>query len=211
MRCKVFVRETASGTCPVDKTLDTLTERSQDRIMGADITIGIDPGVTGAIACFFRGQLADIQDIPVIVTVKKAKGANIRHLIGGSATRKRRDIDVPAMTTLIKGFLVRGLSTEIISEKVGIRPGQGILSQTRLLRTMHTIEGIAAALDIPYKDVTPQVWKKATGTPAEKEAARKHAIKLFPSMAKILQRKGDHNRAEAALIGWYGVGTRRET
>jgi hypothetical protein len=40
--------------------------------------------------------------------------------------------------------------------------------------------------------------------PADKEAARKHAIKLFASDDHWKLKK-DHNRAEAALIAAYAV------
>ena len=48
-------------------------------------------------------------------------------------------------------------------------------------------------------------WKKAHALIKRgKEDSRQRAIKLFPG-AKGFERKLDHNRAEAALIAWYGV------
>jgi hypothetical protein len=61
------------------------------------------------------------------------------------------------------------------------------------------------ALAVPLLHVAPQTWKRHFNLPAEKEAARQRAIELWPGSAADLARKCDHGRAEAALIGLWGV------
>ena len=65
--------------------------------------------------------------------------------------------------------------------------------------TMATIAATLRISKLPYKLVSSSVWKRALEAPADKEAARLFAGRLFFSSIHW-QRKKDHNRAEAALI-----------
>jgi len=65
--------------------------------------------------------------------------------------------------------------------------------------TMATIAATLRLSDISYRLISSGVWKRALDVPADKEAARQFASRLFQS-SEYWQRKMDHNRAEAALI-----------
>ena len=65
---------------------------------------------------------------------------------------------------------------------------------------------------VPFRTITPAVWKRAAGIPAGKgmkNLARARAIERWPACSKLFARKLDHDRAEAAFLGWAGL--QRET
>lgn len=68
-----------------------------------------------------------------------------------------------------------------------------------------TILGIVGALAIPVRHVSPGKWKKALGLSGDGEASRARAIETWPNHAGWFARKLDHNSAEAALLGLYGL------
>lgn len=173
--------------------------------MGSMIIIGVDPGVTGALARFEAGQLTDVRDIPANVETKKRSGAAVRDLIGGGKTTTRHVVDPNALASLLRDWV--GLQpARILRERVGARPNQGIVSTGRLLEVVGLIDGVAAALSIPVETVEAETWKRATGTPTDKKDACIYAMRVFPEWADKFRRTSiDHNRAESALIGWYGV------
>jgi crossover junction endodeoxyribonuclease RuvC len=68
-----------------------------------------------------------------------------------------------------------------------------------------TVLGVIATLTIPVRHVTPAKWKRALGLNSDAEASRARAIDAWPSHAELFDRKRDHNRSEAALLGLYGL------
>lgn len=169
------------------------------------IVIGIDPGLTGALSKFANGQLTDIKDIPSVVTERPNKGADIRDLIGGKKSHKHTEIDKPALAALLRNW-VQNFSATIVRERVHTMPRQGVVSSGRLMEVVGLIDGVAAALGIPVEPVEPEVWKRMTGCPTDKKEACRFAAKVFPAWAGHFKRTSiDHNRAESALIGLYGV------
>jgi len=68
------------------------------------------------------------------------------------------------------------------------------------------IDGVCAALGIEVEKVDPSVWKLAMGINDNKILSCKRAINEFPSWKDSFKRTSiDHNRAEAALLGLYGI------
>ena len=92
-----------------------------------------------------------------------------------------------------------------IVEQVGAMPGNGVSSMFRFGQAYGTILGVIGALAIPVRHVSPARWKKALGLNAEAEASRARAIETWPTHAGTFARKKDHNRAESALLGLYGL------
>jgi hypothetical protein len=149
--------------------------------MGVDRCIlGIDPGISGAIAFYFPGIPSRVcaEDVPVAGGEVSAAGLTDR-------IRKMRP-DVA------------------IIERVNAMPGQGVASTFKFGAAYGTVCGVLAALEIPCHRVSPAVWKKHFRLVADKEAARALALRLFPATAEHFARKIDHGRAEAALIARYG-------
>ena len=148
------------------------------------ITMGVDPGISGA-AAFVNdaGDLLDVFDLPLV----------------GESTSAR--IDAANLSSLIRAI---GPSRVII-EQVGARPGQGVSSMFRFGEAVGTVIGIVGALAIPFERVTAARWKKAFRLDAEKESARARALELWPAHAHEFRLKKNHGRAEAALIALFGV------
>jgi hypothetical protein len=142
--------------------------------------IGIDPGISGAIAFYFPivpDRIA-AEDVPV------AAG----------------EIDA---ATLSKRILQMAPTTAIV-EKVWPRPGEAAPGIFKFGRSYGTVIGILAAHNIPVHFVSPQAWKKHFRISSDKEESRALALQLFPATSQHFSRKKDHGRAEAALLALWG-------
>ena len=150
-------------------------------------TIAIDPGAaSGAIAAFIDGELLDVTDMPC------ADGK----------------IAAVLLATELREFALAGMddAPTVIVEKVHSMPGQGVVSMFGFGRSLGVIEGVVAGLGWPLVWVTPQAWKKHHGLlRQDKDAARMLALETWPQHAATFRRKKDIGRADAALIGAYGV------
>ena len=113
------------------------------------IICGIDPGLQGAIAFLnSKGKLMSIEDIPTIA-VKKGKSTKMQYLI-------------PALAQIFRLRARPGAKDLFVAlEFVHAMPEQGVTSMFRMGRGVGIIEGILAALEIPYCTVAPQTWKRA--------------------------------------------------
>lgn len=159
------------------------------------ITVGIDPGLTGAIAVLnHRRELHQLEDLPTIV---RAAGGFVP-----------RQIDGFTLATMLREMLAGWDRNEVMVaiEMVGPMPKQGTSSVFAFGLAAGAIEGVIAGLGLPHQLVKPQAWKKHLKIPMgkaaakqnTKELARSAALRLYPD--KRLSRKRDHNRAEAVLI-----------
>lgn len=155
--------------------------------------VGIDPGLTGAIAILDgHGDLVALDDLPVIANGK------------GSA-RVTRQLDPAGLAKLLPPY-TSGITVAL--ERVAARPGQGVSSVFSLGDSFGCIRGVLAALDMPVEIVTPATWKKHYQLGSDKEQARAKAIQLYPHAD--LHRVKDHNKAEAALIARWLLDRRAE-
>jgi crossover junction endodeoxyribonuclease RuvC len=150
--------------------------------------IGIDPGISGAIAIFKDGKLESVVDMP---TVEIASGKTIKRHISAATLRNILELDMYQIS-------------HVVIEKVGAMPGQGVTSMFNFGRSAGIIEGVVAALRMPHTYVTPATWTKVVGRAAGKDASRMRAMELFPTRADLFKRAKDDGRADAALIAyWY--------
>lgn len=146
--------------------------------------LGIDPGLSGAIACLdtTTGGLV-VHDIPV-------------HQVKTSTRKLQNNINAGALAELIRGFEPDWCGLE----KVNAMPGQGVVSMFRFGQAYGITYGIVSALNIPVVHVTPQAWQKAVRLPKGEGASNIRASEIFPRYASVFARKKDHGRADAALI-----------
>lgn len=151
--------------------------------------IGIDPGISGAVAALYPKRPPVVHDVPVALE------------------GRRRRILVPALADLIRD-LVTAEPGEVraVLERVHSHPKQGVASTFAFGHAAGVLEGVVCALSLPYTLVRPQDWKKSmlAGSPKGKGAGLIRAAQLFPDLTGQLARKKDHNRADALLLAEYG-------
>jgi crossover junction endodeoxyribonuclease RuvC len=167
------------------------------------VYIGIDPGVTGAVAYIASGQLAGevtVADTPTIMMTTAGKRRR-QHDEHGMADilRSARSIsggDAIAYIEWAQPFAAR--------DEEG-RPRQGVVSMFSYGDGFGLWRGMLVGLAIPYVKVRPQEWKRwmLRGQGGrDKNVSRAVAQQLFPLCD--FGRKKDAGRAEAALIAEYG-------
>lgn len=156
------------------------------------IIIGIDPGITGALAALRQdGQYLAHLTMPSIKvsTKNRVNGAAVAAFI-----RSLMEINP---TEAIHCYL----------EQVGSRPGQGVSSMFSFGHAAGLVEGVITGMNLPLTLITPNAWKKAAGLIGQdKDAARSRAVQLYPGL-RVLDLKGKGQAvADALLIARYGAG-----
>ena len=150
-------------------------------------TIGIDPGLTGAIAILKDGAYHALFDMP---TTAKGGSGSVKYEVSPAALRTIFQTHVPA----------DGAYKAII-ERVNSRPGQAASTTFSLGDSFGTARAALACSGIAYIDITPATWKKFYNLSSDKEQSRALASKLFPTAE--LHLKKHHDRAEALLMANY--------
>lgn len=160
--------------------------------MNEKTCIGIDPGLSGAIAVITPTFYA-VHDIP---TLEVKSGKKCRHRYNVS--------EIVKMLTQIRGG---SRSIEVWLEEVHSMPGQGVTSMFSMGRGLGMYEGIVSALSMQLNYISPVTWKKKMldGQGKEKDASVYKAQQLFP-LAQLVTPRGRllDGRAEALLIAEYG-------
>lgn len=94
-----------------------------------------------------------------------------------------------------------------VVEKVGARPGQGVTSMFNFGKNVGYIEGVLAALGIPYQLIPPATWKKEFSLIGkDKQASIVTCHKLFPDVDLKRSdrcRTDSDGKAEALLMAEY--------
>ena len=152
------------------------------------IVVGIDIGVSGAIAVLEDDQIIAVHDMPVLI----------------DGPKNRRTVNAP----LLADILANSHSYKAYVEWVGVRPGEGAVGAFAFGRSRGIVEGVCAGLDIGVEFVTSPKWKRivgiAPGKLGAKDAARSKAIARWPDKAELFKRVKDDGRAEACLIAYAG-------
>lgn len=152
--------------------------------------IGIDPGLTGAIAFIDSRGCVVVEDIPTVE-------------LPGNGMVKRK-VDGLALARLVRNHCPAAESATVVCEAVRAMGGQNNAVQTQgsLMRTLGAIEAVFEVLRFPWQIVEPQTWKRFYGLGADKAASMNTARTLYPTAPLKLAKH--HNRAEALLIAHYG-------
>lgn len=161
--------------------------------------IGIDPGLTGALALFAPGddRVLALDDMPVS---QKLSG-------------KGQQVNAPGVRRLLESYVARarGGPVSVLVERVAAMPGEGkrkmgATSAFSFGFGAGIVEGVVCALGLPYAYVYPQTWKSRAGLLRKpKEAALTLAQQLYPDVGHMLTRKRDVGRADAILIARFGA------
>ena len=150
--------------------------------------IGIDTGLSGAIAILDGLKIFDMFDMPVMSEGKKNKN----------------QLNSAQLVNIIKGHILSNDDTFVIVEQVSAMPGQGVTSMFNFGQTFGAIKGICAAMNLPIFYLRPAKWKKHFELiNASKDASRTKVIEMYPSISDRLRRKKDVNKADAVLIARY--------
>jgi hypothetical protein len=146
--------------------------------------IGIDPGLTGAVATISEDG-ATVFDTPITLI--------------GDGKKQKHDFLAQSMAVLLGAHAGRGDVIAAI-ELVHSMPEQGISSAFSFGRGFGMWEGMLAAFRIPYERVAPQRWKKLllSDMPKDKDSSRIRAQQLFPKAELSL--KKHHGRGDALLL-----------
>ena len=155
--------------------------------------LGIDPGLTGAIAILEGKNVIKVFDMPTMAEGKKNK----------------KQLNSAQLVNIIKENVTNGDEVAVIVEQVNAMPGQGVTSMFNFGQTFGAIKGICAALNLPIFFVRPSKWKKHYELiNSSKDASRTKAIEMYPSLSNQLAKKKDVNKSDAILIARYYIETR---
>ena len=150
--------------------------------------IGIDPGLSGAIAIIENNTVLGIFDMPVMAEGKKNK----------------RQLNSAQLVNIIKENTIKNEDIAVVVEQVNAMPGQGVTSMFNFGQSFGAIKGVCAALNLPIFFVRPSKWKKHFELiNSSKDASRTKVIEMYPSLSNQLAKKKDVNKSDAILIARY--------
>ena len=157
--------------------------------------IGIDPGLSGAIAVLKNNKVLNTFDMPVMSEGKKNK----------------KQLNSAQLVKLLKDNIDNENNEEIsiVVEQVNAMPGQGVTSMFNFGQTFGAIKGICAAMGLPIFFVRPSKWKKYFELiNSSKDSSRTKVIEMYPLLSDALSKKKDVNKSDAILIARFFSETR---
>lgn len=163
--------------------------------MKRKVALGIDPGQTGALSIF---EHCPIDGEWYLLTIIDYHDRVVIHTLR----------ELVAVNTICSAVI----------ESVHSAPGQGVSSTFKFGSNFGWWLGVLDTLDISYTLVSPQKWQgtlfKKYKTPTgglkgtSKEVSLQVAKELFyreKDTKGWFERKKDHGRSDASLLGWYGI------
>jgi crossover junction endodeoxyribonuclease RuvC len=145
--------------------------------------VGIDPGLTGAVALLAGSQLTELADMPIVDST----------------------VDCYTLTAIVAGW---GAVDRVVVEAQQAMPRQGVASTFKTGANYGRILGVLAALERPVTHVTPGVWCRTLHVGADKAAHRRRAQDEWPAHADMFRRVKDDGRADACLIALWAASLR---
>lgn len=143
------------------------------------VIVGIDPGITGGIACIANGKLVGVEAMPI--HDGRADGAEIDEIL----TTWEPD------TVYVENTQAMPKNGSIASFSLGLNTG--------------VILGVVQANHFALVRPRPIDWKRKMGLVGkDKNASRGVASELFPEFRDRFKRVKDDGLAEACLIARYG-------
>lgn len=156
------------------------------------IVVGVDPGISGAWAVMRAGHVRTF-NLPIWHPAGKNKAIDVPELLSDiSVWRNASDGDPWEI------WLELGQSMPNQSSSAGFNYG----------RACGCVEAVffSAFPRSVVHYVRPGIWKKKMGLlKQEKSVSLDMARRLFPQNRDQFKLKKDHNKAEAALIAYYGT------
>lgn len=154
------------------------------------ITIGVDPGLSGAIALVDSyGVLVAVHDMPVL---NKDVSPQLLRALFDNEIHTGDDLDDETYAP-------------VVIEDVHSMPKQGVASSFKFGRSKGVVEGFFAGAGLPIRYVAPSKWKRDLGLTSDKGVCRQRALELWPHQTAAFARVKDDGRAEAALIAYWWI------
>lgn len=154
------------------------------------VVIGIDPGLSGALAVLADGEPLVIVDMPTM----RVDGHN--------------EVCARTLATSLRNIRGQhpGAYFLAVIEQVNGRAGWGATQGFRFGAGFGKVKAVLETLGIDYREVQAPVWKRHFHLKGgDKNASRELASARFPSIADAFQRKRDDGRAEALLIALWAA------
>lgn len=157
--------------------------------------IGIDPGLTGAIACYnshpkANDLLRDVVDLPITKLVISRKTI--------------KNIDIPKLRLILNDMVRAWNVTDIVIEKVQASPQMGVSSAFKFGQTFGILQGLAEATGCTVHLISPQKWKARLILSGDKKKSVEKARTIFKGSHWYCKDSKD-GQAEAALLAFYGA------
>lgn len=158
------------------------------------VILGIDPGLGGALAVISRvgttTRLVEAIDTPT-------EGEDARREVSAS----------------VLNFIQQHRPDVAYIERAQAMPGDGGSSAFIYGKAYGAVRMAVRGCLVMLVTIEVRAWKTALDLPSRprseyrqaKEDSRQKALQLFPEGAERFRRVGDHGRAEAALIAYYGM------
>lgn len=148
--------------------------------------VGVDPGLTGALALYVRDRITAVVDMPVI---------------DGT-------VDAYSLTSVVAEW---GAVDRVVVEQQQAMPRQGVASTFKTGANYGRILGVLAALQRPVQHVTAGMWTKALRVGSDKALHRRRAQDEWPVIADLFARAKDDGRADACLIALWAARIGRDS
>ncbi|MGD0340322.1 MAG: hypothetical protein ABSA76_01255 [Bacteroidales bacterium] len=148
--------------------------------------IGIDPGSTsGCIAMIYLDAQGNLKETETIEFAKNTTKEWYQKLLEATVSHE----------------------SFAILEKVHGMPDMGVTSVSVFMKNVGHIEMALLALNIPFKEITPQSWMKHYGMKKNKgESKPEWKRRLRERLQRIMPDfKVNNNNADAMLIAYYGA------
>ena len=155
------------------------------------VVVGIDPGLSGAVATLLDGEPGPMLDMPT----RRVDGVN--------------EVAARQLATWLRELRAAhpGAFVLVCLEHVSAAPmagrRQGTSSMFNFGDGFGQVKAVLDVLGLPVVRVRPATWKahfSLSGKGVDKDAGRQLAIARFPSAADQLRRKKDGGRADALLL-----------
>ena len=155
--------------------------------------VGIDPGLSGAIAILEDNKVLSLFDMPVMSEGKKNK----------------KQLNSAQLVNILRENILNSEDIAVVVEQVNAMPGQGVTSMFNFGQTFGAIKGVSAALNLPIFFVRPSKWNKHFELiNSSKDSSRTKVIEMYPSLSSQLSKKKDVNKSDAVLIARFYYETR---
>lgn len=164
------------------------------------ITIGVDPGLSGAVAVLRDGaELLALLDMPVAQS--GSGGSKVQKIVDG---KKLYEMLSECAFYLTFEYNKSPIAEPVYAlvERTTAMPGQGVSSMYSMGHSRGVVEGVLGAFPQVETYLVPAaVWKRHMGYTADKEPIRAEMQRIFPTAELKFKKHAD--RAEALAMALY--------